>query len=1617
VSETNQPVPTPEAPQATEQVTAQKTSQETAAQQTIDNDRASVTTTYDLLTNRLTEVAKQLRLQSSALNDARAEVFANNPMRLGEQDRLNTEALCTPRDAVSVNNLLLFGANMPTGLGARRAEDLLLLYRVAQKSETDWEFTRVDPSEPEWFLNDPSLKRDLGEILTYYSEARVLSLEIRNDELLATFGIGTSNDDIRVLRWRLAPNQPPRYIDAFGERDLQRESRFDFAWTEVGREYQVDGRWPHVDLEGLLFIGVEKGQLDFRIDDAVAGGRTVLSERVVESDQSLSELKMSYARMGDVLLIRILPYREATERFYLYNRLSRTLDRADALGRGCHQLPENHGVVFPGGFHLRSGETRIFATDTSDYFIHASHKSPNGEDVLYAYHRPTTGEYLLLSYNMVSRNMATPVECVGYAIFPDGTIVCVRPSKEPQRIHTIVVYSSPFCAVERYQPPVAGDSFFGRIGNPELVLAIGECLSIARDAESVTFNAPVFEALVARSTRLIDTHSWLAETDAQGLAVTLVELRRSAGAVLDEFAAVATGKREAAAKLDLAVASVGDLASGTEIEIRDADTYIASLARARQQLGDLATLREIRYVDASAVHDLEMRTAAVLERLSVRALEFLGHDNALAPVLDSLAGAERVTAVAKTSSAVQEHIVETMGERLVMLTEVVGGLEVADSTVSTNVLARLSDALAKRNSARAGMDARMSELKKAESASAFTAGIAVLSQRTSAALLAAKDAPACDSALATLLAEVENLELRFGDVSSFSDVLVARRQEISDAVLARRDALASERSRRVDRVVQSAERVMETLELRASKLPDRGTVDAFFASDGLALKVRRSIEELVSIGEQGRASELTVALEASKERARRGATDRSELMAEGTVRIGKHAIGTNNEPFELRMVADEVDGRGFQLRLAGTELRIPLPDERLVEYHDLADQIYPSETPAFGRALYLAFEAVEGNHLSTDAIRAFAATRLEDGFEPGVHDVDADLLASAIRPALNGPGLWCDGVTRAVTATWWKALDTRVRDDLARSMRAVSALGAGRARTAMVAEHGPALIDFAKKEGLDEWFDADDALALLVETAGSFALTRAGADRGDDLARWSRERGVDLRSSTVGELTRWAFDLHPGEGIGRAAEAAWRVLDSGAMVADIHATLKVSGLRSTHPTIVDGTLVLDVAFANSQHRRYKRNGLTRFQQFQAARREELAGWKAKLGVDRLRPRVLSSFVRNRLVDEVYLPLLGNNLARQLGLNGPSQGLLLLTSPPGYGKTTLVEYLVDLLGFALVKINGPALGSKVTSLDPAAAPDATSAEEIRRMNHAFAMATNVVCYLDDMQHVSPEFLQRFVPLCDATRRIEGVLEGVPRTYDLAGRRFVMVMAGNPYTGAGASFRVPDMLANRADVHNLGDIVSGAGDAFAQSYIENACGANELLSPVIARGRADLGPLIRAAMGEQIRSEDLQNSYSASELQRIVAVLKHLVQVRNALMKVNAAYMRSATLEDGMRGEPPFLLQGSYRNMARIAPRVVPAMTAPEVEALIRDHYAAESQTLAGAAAWNVAKLQEVLDPNDQAARINVEPLRERWRATVIGENPLVAIAGALRGIQTDLRSAMERPEGKHVIDGD
>jgi MoxR-like ATPase len=433
-----------------------------------------------------------------------------------------------------------------------------------------------------------------------------------------------------------------------------------------------------------------------------------------------------------------------------------------------------------------------------------------------------------------------------------------------------------------------------------------------------------------------------------------------------------------------------------------------------------------------------------------------------------------------------------------------------------------------------------------------------------------------------------------------------------------------------------------------------------------------------------------------------------------------------------------------------------------------------------------------------------------------------------------------------------------------------------------------------------------------------------------------------------------------------AEEAAARWLTDGKLrwqTREINLHVSIEGLLSTHAHVIRGQMAFQLDEFLQRMHHHCQIVVPGYQQFLQARQQLVDQEKQRLRLSQFKAKPLSSFVRNKLINESYLPIVGDNLAKQMGTVGESKrsdlmGLLMLISPPGYGKTTLMEYVANRLGLIFMKVNCPALGHDVTSLDPQQAPNATARQELEKLNLALEMGNNVMLILDDIQHTNPEFLQKFISLCDGTRRIEGVWKGQTKTYDMRGKKFCVVMAGNPYTESGSVFKIPDMLANRADIYNLGDVLGGMEEAFALSYIENGMTSNPVLAPLATRDMADFYRFVDKAKGRAINEAEMKHPYSAAESREIVETLQRLFQVQQVVLSVNQQYIASAAQDDRYRSEPPFKLQGSYRNMNKMAEKISAVMTDRELITLIDDHYMGEAQLLTTGTEANLLKLAEL-----------------------------------------------------------
>ncbi|MGA4997586.1 DNA repair ATPase [Streptomyces arboris] len=1548
---------------------------------------------YEVLRRRLSAQAGELVRRAEALNARRTEEFGSTELRLLATEQVRTEHASVPRDLIAVGGQLLFGFERGPGARGEAGVDDVLLVRSAMDA---------DSTTGASLLDDEAFRREFSSLHRYFRDARLLRLRRVNGKLLAVFRTGADAEDIRVLRWALgADGSPGAFIDAQGERDHVFPPSHDFEWTVAGREAHVPGRHPHIAIGkgGGLFVDTLGGSLTVKVADDTESPDGIYDEAVDEPLQSLADADVEYAEVGPLVLLRVRPYKEKSWRYLVFNSLLGSVQRLDGIGPACHRLPEDQGIIFPGGYYLTTGTAKTFDTaeELAEPVFEGAVRSPNGEDVLYVFRSRDGVRSLLLPYNLIRQEVATPLTGRGHALLDDGTLVLLRDNPDgpdvPARVHPLQRWQTPYVSDTYAASRPAGTGPLARTGNADLVRGISDCLALAHGVRDMTPTTAVYGQLAADCARAQDRYHWLSDPELGSLEEPLGELRATAQQVLAEFTAVQELTRRAADALEETSARITALVRRVRGEVPgSAAAWVERLTELRQAHGHLATISEMRYADTERIAELSARTEDDIDSAAQRAVSFLARDDAFDGYHEEIAGLVAdagALATVRDASAVTDRLA-AMTDGLATVTDVVAGLEIGDATVRTSILERIAEVLGGANRARATLEARRRELLSKEGRAEFAAEFALLGQAVTGALAAADSPEACDDQLARLLLQLENLESRFAEFDDFLAELAERRSEVYDAFSARKQTLQDERARRAERLAGSAQRVLETIGRRVAALADLDAVHTYFASDPMVAKVRRTADELRELGDPVRAEELDGRLKAARQEAGRALRDRSELYADGgsVIKLGRHRFAVNTQPFDLTLVPS---GERLAFALTGTDYRAPVTDPAFEATRPYWEQLLPSESAAVYRGEYLAARLLEERGAESLAalddtelallVRESAAEAYDEGYTRGVHDEDATAILRALLRLHTDAGLlrhepavraaaqlfWAYGTEEAQRVSWTRraASLARARDTFGLAP-AISVLQEEWA--AEIAGFGDAARPdavsaylFEELTGGPDGFVVGASIRAFLDAfhraAGPDAYADDLAALGDDLA--ARKQLVEGWLIPYAEASGAA--VRPGD----LAEAVAVELcpELARYGCDAPLTERVEGLLGDHPRIGGGgTLTVRIDELLARTGEFRTHAVPAFRAYQRLRTSLVAAERGRLRLDDHRPRVMSAFVRNRLLDEVYLPLIGDSLAKQLGTadadrRTDSQGLLLLVSPPGYGKTTLMEYVADRLGMVLVKISGPNLGHDVTSLDPAQAPSATARQEIEKINFALEAGNNTLLYLDDIQHTSPELLQKFIPLCDATRRIEGVRDGEPRSYDLRGKRFAVCMAGNPYTESGEQFRIPDMLANRADVWNLGEVLSGRDDVFALSFVENALTANPVLAPLAARSRDDLALLVRLAGGGDpaARAEHLEHPYSATELDAILAVLRHLLTARDTVLAVNAAYIASAAQTDATRTEPPFRLQGSYRNMNKIAERIVPVMNDAELSAVVDDHYAGEAQTLTTGAEANLLKL--------------------------------------------------------------
>ena len=1584
---------------------------------------------YEVLRKRLSEQGKRLTAIADGINASRLEEFGDSRMEITGRARIRSEHNAVGRDIVQVAGFLLFGYNVFLGLkGTTSIQDVFGLYRLV---ETEGGYDVAPVEQAGTFLADPVFVRDFAELYNYYKDARLVQLMVRDSKLLAVFQVGLKDGDVKVFRWNLASSGEVSYIDARGDRDIAPPPPFDFEWKIATKDNEVSGRFPHLNILDTVFVETTGGDLTIKVENNTETGRGIFSEPVDDKTQSLDDAQVAYARLGSLILIKVLPFRESKWRGLIYNINTRKVVRLDAITQACVQLPEDHGVIFPGGYYLQNGEHKAFDASMSDMAYKRAIRSPNGEDVLYVFYNRATGTSALLVYNLVRRALAPPIFAHGYARLGDGRMVLFHAENEdPTRVHQLQVWSTPFFSDEYAASAPASTTEFGKIGNAELVRAVSDLYDLARSIGHEEVSSQRYQSLADDTRRLFDAHHWIESNRVVGLAPLLHQVAETSESVLDEFEKVQ--QIQAHSEKSLAEASaahrslLGRLQPAAWTQTQE---FVDALNEVVALRGRLMSLREFRYIDLTALDGMSESLAAAHDQVGAATGQFLSDPKALAPLEKRLSEFDARAQKVETANELAKVLegLDAMSSDLDMLSELMASLKVDDATQRTRVVEALSALYSRLNQSKARAAQRKKSLGSTEAVAQFGAQFTLFGQSVASALGLATTPEKADEQLARLLVQLEELESQFGEHEQFLSDILTKREELLETFESHKQSLLDDRQRKSQSVADAATRILEGLGRRAERYQNQDELNAFFVGDALIQKLRDLVGRLRELKDAVRADDIEAKVKSARDQAVRALRDRSELFEEGgaVIKLGpRHKFSVNTQPLDLTILPREDH---LAIHLTGTDYSETLVDPRLEESRAYWSVVLESESDQISRAEYLACQVfaaarVQEEGLTLDGLRAavsapdqmfkivrdYAASRYRDGYEKGIHDHDAALILSALSSLERTAGaLRFAPSARALALDFWAhQSEEQAAGWLSQivASTAIASLGPSQVLTQLESSLASAIEDACLSSRAFPFAASPaQAAAYLVLSASSgqmvFEVSAPARRLADALATavtgspafTQALSHLSARPDAALTLVRQGLDALSARP--DLSDTVRFVSEASALFhyqARVHTSVRsaelsqiVRGLLSQHARIQEGQLAVAIDDLLPRHAHHVATFLPGFRHYQELRQEVMSSARAAMRLEEFKPKPLSSFVRNKLINDVYLPVIGDNLAKQMGTVGESKrsdlmGLLMMISPPGYGKTTLMEYVASRLGLVFMKINGPALGHEVRSLDPAQAPDATSRQELEKLNLALEMGSNVMLYVDDIQHTHPEFLQKFISLCDGTRRIEGVWRNKTKTYDMRGRKFAVVMAGNPYTESGEVFKIPDMLANRADIYNLGDVLGGMEESFLLSYIENSLTSNPVLAPMATRDMSDLYLLVEKAQGRDVSTNALKHPYSAAEINEIVSVLERLLRVRDVVYKVNQQYIASAAQDDAYRTEPAFKLQGSYRNMNKMAEKVSPAMNMEELHQLVSDHYLGESQLLTKGAEENLLKLGELRGTLDATQSERWTQIRDEFR---------------------------------------
>jgi hypothetical protein len=1549
---------------------------------------------YEIIQKRLRTQKEDLIKRLQVLNDARREVFSATSFTLKANQRITTDNTCVARGIVAIDEVCIFGYNVHFGLRTEiKLEDVFSIYL--------FENNQFIP-QPLDLINDSDFVVDYQNLYKYYRDAIFARFRRTENYLYMIFQTSKKASDLKAFKW-LIKDGKLHYQDDRSIHEVRLPDQFEFDWIKTTLEDRRLGKFPHISILDKVFIEALHGDITFKIEDNTDSGKGIYAEKVTNLDQQLDDAEYYYADLGNLIAIRVKPYQEDF-RAYVFNQRTKEVVNLKSLNESAILLPDNQGLIFSNGYYLQNGTHKIFEGNADNMSFLRKIASPNGEDFLYVFTQKETNTYILLSYNIIQQAVETPIICNGFTIFNDGSLIYFRTEAEATRHHQVQIWETPYMEMLQENEAKKNHPLY-KVGNKQIVQAMAEAQEVIQLVNKEDSYEGLYEDILKKSGNLLDAYFWIQDEALAGLGTPLTQIQEIANTAIDEFVKVQAQRKHAEERIQALKEKLEQLQFGiNSTVIEQLDQLVHQLADARRLLGEAIELKNVKYVALDHVEELQKTLHQITDERSQHTVAFLLREEALSSYEQRVE--EQKQQVATIEKAFDAKAVEdgnlAIANELELLIDILHSLKIEDATQTTQIVEKISVIFASLNEVRAQLTRKLKSLQGKEAIAEFSAQMTLLEQSVTNYLELSTSTDKVEEYYSKILVQLEELESKFADFDDFALKIADKRDDVIKAFNIRREQLVEQINKRTGSLEQIGLRVLKNIENKSATFQNRAEIQSFYAADLMIDKVRQLIAELKSLNDISKAENLENLLKKSQEDALRTLRDKTDLYVDGEniIALGTHKFTVNKQSLSLTLVRRNEE---LYFHLTGTSFYQKVKNDELQHYHNIWEQELLSENKEVYRGEYLAYQAFLASQATKqfDA-EAYIANHIErhysEGYIKGVHNTDAWQIFQAVKQLDEKLELLrFESPLRAITQLFWHSLSEDKRErlqHLIQSGRSVLKAFPASARYQSIIDEIAA--QFSSWETyLDLSVYAPHMVATYLfqtfTTYGKLTLSEQADHLQQEFVRYLEDKKIypdfeqDFQNEHFDDTDRYLLLLnwlHAFVDQTEKADSYQPIMEETAAALlfskdDYHLVFgqyntTLEQLKGNHTLLEDGTLQLHYhAFMQKMHT-FVTVDVPRFVAFSQLKEQISKSYEKELKINEFEPKVLTSFVRNKLINDVYFPLIGNNLAKQLGAAGDNKrtarmGMLLLISPPGYGKTTLMEYLAKTMGLHFVKVNGPTIGHSITSIDPIEAKTSGEREELKKINLSFEMADNVMLYLDDIQHLSAEFLQKFISLADGQRKIDGIFDGESKTYDLRGKRFCIVMAGNPYTERGSKFQIPDMLANRADVYNLGDVIGDTEHLFNLSLVENAAIENSYLAKIAGKSFPDFYALVDYVQSGAEQIPELEGVYLKQEIDDFIAVLRHVMKIRDTVIKVNKSYIQSAAMQDSYRTEPPFKMQGSYRNMSKLVAQIIPMMNDEEINQTLLAHYESESQTLTSDTESNLLKLKELaglIRPDEQ-----------------------------------------------------